>query len=154
MYEMADQRLWQNYEWDFIESSALVSATASRVAEQQSWLPDLVSHTAELTSRCLWAAGSHATGGSWSQVTNECRFSPTSRTRILTQWQCRHVLPADPTDFPHSFRPQASLSSALPLRLSDPLSRVFPVALPAALSLVLSQGLPQGLPQGPPGGPR
>ena len=48
-------------------------------------------------------------------MTNECRFSPTSRTRILTQWQCRHVLPADPTDFPHSFRPQASLSSALPL---------------------------------------
>ena len=36
LYEMADQRLWQNYEWDFIESSALVSATASRVAEQQS----------------------------------------------------------------------------------------------------------------------
>ena len=63
----------------------------------------------------LGAAGSHATGGSWSQVTNECRFSPTSRTPILTQCQCRHVLPADPTDFPHSFRPQASLSSALPL---------------------------------------
>ena len=51
---MADQCLWQNYEWDFIESSALVWSVPPQ-AELVWEAGALASHTAELTSRCLWA---------------------------------------------------------------------------------------------------
>ena len=47
------------------------------------------------------------------QVTNECSHEPHSDSHTVTVagMCCRQ----NPTDFPHSFRPQASLSSALTL---------------------------------------
>ena len=53
------QRLWQNYEWDPIESSALVSATTNRVAEQQSLH---MAHSRVDQLLPLAPSGSHATG--------------------------------------------------------------------------------------------